>query len=54
MRILQIQHAVIVYGGYVSAYDDMGHPWLGEELRCLEASLRAELRVLGICLWGFL
>jgi len=42
--------AVIVYGGYMSAYDDAASPWLAEELRFLEACLGAGQRVLGICL----
>lgn len=42
--------AAIVYGGYMSAYDDSASPWLVEELRFLEACLGAGHRVLGICL----
>jgi GMP synthase (glutamine-hydrolysing) len=42
--------AAIVYGGSMSAYDDKGHPWIGDELRYLEACLKAGLPVLGICL----
>ena len=42
--------AVVVYGGYMSAYDEVAHPWIKEELRFLEACLGAGTRVLGICL----
>lgn len=42
--------AAIVYGGYMSAYDDQASPWLADELRFLEACLSAGHRVLGICL----
>jgi GMP synthase (glutamine-hydrolysing) len=42
--------AVIVYGGYMSAYDDANHPWITDELRFLESCLKAEVPVLGICL----
>lgn len=42
--------AVIVYGGYMSAYDDAGHPWLADELRYIERCARAGTPLLGICL----
>lgn len=42
--------ALIVYGGYMSAFDDSGHPWIKDELRFLESCLKAGLPVLGICL----
>ena len=42
--------AAIVYGGYMSAYDDANHPWIADELRYLETCLAAGLPVLGICL----
>ena len=42
--------AVIVYGGYMSAYDDARHPWIADELRFLESCLKAGVPVLGICL----
>jgi GMP synthase-like glutamine amidotransferase len=42
--------AAIVYGGYMSAYDDAASPWLADELRFLESCLGAGKRVLGICL----
>ena len=41
---------VIVYGGYMSAYDDAGNPWIARELHFLEACLAAGTKVLGICL----
>jgi GMP synthase-like glutamine amidotransferase len=41
---------VIVYGGYMSAFDDGRHPWIAEELRFLEDCLRAGTKVFGICL----
>jgi GMP synthase (glutamine-hydrolysing) len=41
---------VIVYGGYMSAFDDRGHPWIARELRFLERCLAAATPVLGICL----
>jgi GMP synthase-like glutamine amidotransferase len=41
---------VIVYGGYMSAYDDSGHPWIPAELRFLEACLKAGTPIFGICL----
>jgi len=42
--------AAMVYGGYMSAYDDAASPWLADELRFLETCLGAGHRVLGICL----
>ncbi|MDP3176767.1 MAG: type 1 glutamine amidotransferase [Spirochaetaceae bacterium] len=42
--------AAIIYGGYMSAYDDAGHPWISEELRFIDACLSAGTPVLGICL----
>ncbi|HOX32680.1 MAG TPA: type 1 glutamine amidotransferase [Spirochaetales bacterium] len=42
--------AVIVYGGFMSAYDDAGHPWIASELRFLEQCMDAGLPILGICL----
>lgn len=42
--------AVIVYGGYMSAYDDEGNPWIPVEMRYLERCLKAETPILGICL----
>lgn len=42
--------AVIVYGGYMSAYDDAGHPWLADELRYIERCARAGTPLVGICL----
>ena len=42
--------AAIVYGGYMSAYDDAASPWLADELRFLGTCLDAGQRVLGICL----
>lgn len=41
---------VIVYGGYMSAYDDARHPWIADELRFLERCLESGTQVLGICL----
>jgi GMP synthase-like glutamine amidotransferase len=41
---------VIVYGGYMSAYDDAGQPWIAQELRFLEDCLKTGTPVLGICL----
>jgi len=42
--------AAIIYGGYMSAYDDAGYPWISDELRFIEACLSAGTPVLGICL----
>ena len=42
--------AVIVYGGYMSPFDDVGHPWIKEELGYLESCLKSEIPLLGICL----
>jgi len=42
--------AIIVYGGYMSAYDDAHNPWIADELRFLESCLKAGTPVLGICL----
>ena len=42
--------AVIVYGGYMSAYDDSSHPWLVDELRFIERCAKAGTPLLGICL----
>jgi GMP synthase (glutamine-hydrolysing) len=44
------QDAVIVYGGYMSAFDDAGNPWIAGELRFLEACLKDDVPILGICL----
>lgn len=41
---------VIVYGGYMSSYDDAGHPWITDELRFLESCLKAGTPIFGICL----
>jgi GMP synthase (glutamine-hydrolysing) len=41
---------VLVYGGYMSSYDDSGHPWITDELRFLERCLKAGTPVFGICL----
>jgi GMP synthase (glutamine-hydrolysing) len=41
---------VIAYGGYMSSYDDAGHPWIADELRFLERCLKAGTPVFGICL----
>ena len=41
---------VIVYGGYMSAFDDAGNPWISEELRFLEECLKVGTPVFGICL----
>ena len=41
---------VIVYGGYMSAYDDTNHPWIAEELRFLEGCMKAGTPIFGICL----
>jgi GMP synthase-like glutamine amidotransferase len=42
--------AVIVYGGYMSAYDDAASPWIPGELRFLEDCMQAGTPILGICL----
>ncbi len=42
--------AVIVYGGFMSAYDDARHPWIADELRYIEKCMKAGVPVLGICL----
>jgi GMP synthase-like glutamine amidotransferase len=41
---------VIVYGGYMSAYDDARHPWIKNELHFLESCLKDDIPVFGICL----
>lgn len=41
---------VIVYGGYMSAFDDAANPWLADEMRFLEGCLKAGTSVFGICL----
>ncbi len=41
---------LIVLGGPISAYDDDRYPFLADELRLIERSLRADVPVLGICL----
>ncbi len=41
---------IIDYGGYMSAYDDAGHPWIATELRFLEDCLGTGTPVFGICL----
>jgi GMP synthase-like glutamine amidotransferase len=41
---------VIVYGGYMSAFDDSACPWISRELGFLEACLEAGTPLLGICL----
>lgn len=42
--------ALVVYGGYMSAYDEAGHPWIREELRFMEETMKAGKPLLGICL----
>jgi GMP synthase (glutamine-hydrolysing) len=42
--------AVIVYGGYMSAYDDLGNPWIADELRFMEKAMDSGVPLLGICL----
>ncbi|HWR12914.1 MAG TPA: type 1 glutamine amidotransferase [Rectinemataceae bacterium] len=42
--------AVIVYGGYMSAYDDTRNPWIADELRYMEKCVNAGVPLLGICL----
>jgi GMP synthase-like glutamine amidotransferase len=41
---------IIVYGGYMSAFDDASHPWIAGELRFLEDCLKAGTPIFGICL----
>ncbi|MGH7035297.1 MAG: glutamine amidotransferase [Stellaceae bacterium] len=41
---------VVVLGGPIGAYEDALYPFLGAELRLIEARLRAGRAVLGICL----
>ena len=41
---------VIVYGGYMSAFDDAGNPWITDEMRFLEECLKAGIPLFGICL----
>ncbi len=41
---------LIVLGGPMSVHDEASQPWLTAEKRCLEAMLRSERLVLGICL----
>ncbi|MBS0219823.1 MAG: glutamine amidotransferase [Proteobacteria bacterium] len=41
---------LIVLGGPISAYDDDRYPFLADELRLIEQSLRRKVPVLGICL----
>jgi GMP synthase-like glutamine amidotransferase len=41
---------LIVLGGPMGVYDEARHPWLVDEKRLIEAALRAEKTVLGICL----
>jgi GMP synthase (glutamine-hydrolysing) len=41
---------LIVLGGPISAFDDERYPFLVDELRLIEDSLRREVPVLGICL----
>jgi len=41
---------LVVLGGPIGAYDDDRYPFLADELRLIEDSLRREVPVLGICL----
>jgi GMP synthase-like glutamine amidotransferase len=41
---------LMVLGGPMGVYDEAQHPWLVGEKRLIEAALRAEKTVLGICL----
>lgn len=42
--------SLVVMGGPMSVHDDARFAWLADEKRLIEESLRAEKRVLGICL----
>lgn len=41
---------LIVMGGPMGVHDQLQHPWLADEKRYLDAALRSDARVLGICL----
>ncbi|SKA40875.1 GMP synthase (glutamine-hydrolysing) [Enhydrobacter aerosaccus] len=41
---------LVVLGGPISAYDEAHYPFLADELRLIEQSVRREVAVLGICL----
>lgn len=47
---LDVDDLLIVLGGPISAYDDDRYPFLVDELRLIEQSLRRKVPVLGICL----
>ena len=47
---LERYHALVVLGGPQNVMDQHRHPHLGTELRAIEAALRADKPVLGICL----
>ncbi len=42
--------ALVVMGGPMGVHDDARFPWLPDEKRLIEASIRAEKHVLGVCL----
>ena len=47
---LERDDLLIVLGGPISAYDDDRYPFLAEEVRLIERSVRRDVPVLGICL----
>lgn len=40
---------VVIYGGMYNAYDTDKHPFLTEEYRMIDAAMRADVPLLGIC-----
>jgi len=43
---------VVVFGGYMYATEDDTYPWILDELRYMEATMKAGTPLLGICLGG--
>lgn len=43
---------VVVFGGYMYATEDDKYPWILDELRYMEATMKAGTPLLGICLGG--
>ncbi|OHD19754.1 MAG: hypothetical protein A2Y38_12045 [Spirochaetes bacterium GWB1_59_5] len=43
---------VVVFGGYMYATEDDKYPWILDELRYMEAAMKAGIPLLGICLGG--
>lgn len=48
----QAYGAAIIFGGHMYAHQDREHPWILDELRYMEAIMKAGVPLLGLCLGG--